>query len=718
MGEYITKDGLYWKGVLRGIKKATNPLQPIFEAITNSLESIDLRRKKREEFDAYITLDLFFNATTTDLPDGLVKACISDNGIGFDDENYRRIQVYKDYSKGYGNRGSGRIQLIKSFLEAHYHSVYKSGDNNKIRDFVLSSTESYLQKNSILQVFENAIPTTEDIMTTLTLRNLKFNSDIRFFNGLTVDDFKKDIIDHYILYLCLNRNNLPQIKINFYHIENLVSSTNILSTDIPTAACDDQLISIHKSKISEDMKRIEETENQIDITVKSYKLPSDQLLKNEAKITCKGEVIDSVKMKIECLPQDLKVGDSRFLFLLSSDYFDSNIGDTRDTFEILNRTEFKKKAKNQGQIEEQVILDDIEEKVSEKAAELFTEISELKDNHDALIRSLKETYLLSEQALSEISATDSPTEIVRKAYAYDAKLTADRDMEIHKNIERLQQLDPTQENYQEQMNQIVGDLSTTTTIRDKEALARYVTHRKLVLDLLKNILNKKLDCQNQEGTRTIDEKLIHNLLFKQHSQDPESSNMWLLNEEYLYFKGVSEERLNQIEIDGNKLFREEITEEEERYLNSLGENRGIKRPDILLFPSERKCIIIELKTLNTNLALHLNQINKYAYFIRNFCNPEFVIDIFYGYLIGEALEPRDIRAFDGDFIYDPRFNYCYRPAKRIPDDTSNHDGSLYTEVLQYSVVLERATNRNSAFISKLFPPKENTEEGQQDTNNN
>ena len=49
MAEYITKDGLYWKGVLRGIKKATNPLQPIFEAITNSLESIDLRRKKRED---------------------------------------------------------------------------------------------------------------------------------------------------------------------------------------------------------------------------------------------------------------------------------------------------------------------------------------------------------------------------------------------------------------------------------------------------------------------------------------------------------------------------------------------------------------------------------------------------------------------------------------------------------------------------------------------
>lgn len=98
-------------------------------------------------------------------------------------------------------------------------------------------------------------------------------------------------------------------------------------------------------------------------------------------------------------------------------------------------------------------------------------------------------------------------------------------------------------------------------------------------------------------------------------------------------------------------------------MTSLGENRAIKRPDILLFPSERKCIIIELKTPDTNLALHLNQINKYAYFIRNFSTEDFMIDTFYGYLIGESLEPRDVRAFDGDFIYDKNSIIVIAPRK-------------------------------------------------------
>lgn len=249
-------------------------------------------------------------------------------------------------------------------------------------------------------------------------------------------------------------------------------------------------------------------------------------------------------------------------------------------------------------------------------------------------------------------------------------------------------------------------------LQDKESLSRYVTHRKLVLDLMAKILRRETSYQNIEGTRNIDEKLLHSLLFTQHSDDVCNSDLWMLNEDYLYFRGVSDQPLNQIEIDGIKLFREEVTEEEERYLSSLGENRRIKRPDILLFPSERKCIIVELKTPETNLALHINQIKRYANLLRNFTSDSFMIDTFYGYLIGEALEPRDIRAVDGNFKYDPKFNFMYLPSTPIVyenDPTGRQDGSLYMEVISYSEILRRAEKRNEAFISKLFPQKVDSE---------
>ena len=48
--KYLPSKGLNWRGVLKGMKKATNSLQPIYEAFTNSLEAIDLRKKKGDNF--------------------------------------------------------------------------------------------------------------------------------------------------------------------------------------------------------------------------------------------------------------------------------------------------------------------------------------------------------------------------------------------------------------------------------------------------------------------------------------------------------------------------------------------------------------------------------------------------------------------------------------------------------------------------------------------
>lgn len=719
MEKFISSDGLYWPGVLKGIKKASNPLQPIFEVITNSFEAIDMRSKLNAPFKPFITIELFYNETTDKQPDGLAEVHVTDNGIGFDDSNFKRLTIFKDDTKGYSNRGSGRIQLVQSFKQVMYHSVYCQAGVKYVREFSLSKAFQFMQKNAIIRLDKEEVVIGEkDNCTQVKLIELRDKNDVKFFNNLTISDLKQKIIDHYILFLCTNRESLPKIDIKFYHLSKCIAHTDITLSDIPMPSKDDAVISISKSRISEDMKHIEASEEKVDIKIRSYKISSNILPKNSIKVTCKNEVVDSVKLKIGSLPADKIIDGSHFLFLLSSDYFDNQIGDTRDHFEILTKADLKKIAKSQGYISEQLVLDDLAEGVNSVAIRLYDEIAKQEEEQQRIIKSLRETYLLSEEALAEVCPNDSPDDIVRKAYAYDAKVNANRDMNIQKSIDQIRNLNPSDDSYQKDLDKMVADLSSNMSLKDKESLSRYVTHRKLVLDLMQQILDRQLECQGIEGKRVVDEKLIHDLLFRQHTDEPGSSDLWMLNEEYLYFKGVSEYRLNQIIFNGKKLFREEISEEEERYLTSLGENRAIKRPDILLFPSERKCIIIELKTPDTNLALHLNQINKYAYFIRNFSTEDFMIDTFYGYLIGESLEPRDVRAFDGDFIYDPKFNYCYRPSKKIPDDTSSHDGSLYTEVMQYSVILKRAKMRNNVFINKLFHKEEDVYKDSQNTNNN
>lgn len=54
---YISSEGLSWRGVLKGFPKATNIMQPLFEAFTNSLEAIDMRKRQDDIFLPYIHLD-------------------------------------------------------------------------------------------------------------------------------------------------------------------------------------------------------------------------------------------------------------------------------------------------------------------------------------------------------------------------------------------------------------------------------------------------------------------------------------------------------------------------------------------------------------------------------------------------------------------------------------------------------------------------------------
>lgn len=273
------------------------------------------------------------------------------------------------------------------------------------------------------------------------------------------------------------------------------------------------------------------------------------------------------------------------------------------------------------------------------------------------------------------------------------------DASIKKSIDTLNKMDTTHPNYIEDFKKEVDKLVNAIPLQNKKSLTHYVARRKLVLDLLDKILKRKLDIQQSE--KNYDEALIHNLLFQQGSANPENSDLWIVNEDFIYFKGSSEKKLNKLEIDGQKVFKQKFTEEEERYLTSLGENRKIKRPDVLLFPDEGKCIIIEFKAPHINASDHLTQIDKYAGLIRNYTEDKFQITTFYGYLLGENIEPRDVLSGGVGYEHSYHFDYIFRPSQKVSGFDERVNGSIYTEVIKYSTLLERARMRNKIFIDKL-----------------
>lgn len=705
---FIKTEGLLWEGVLKSVAKSPNKLQPIFEAITNSLESLVLLKRTNPESVGKITIVFHYHKSLFSDTEGgadFEKIVIRDNGIGFDDENFGRVFMYKDNRKGFNNRGSGRLQFLHYFDKTDIVSIFQNGDDFLQREFALSKTKKYVTENNatIYHIGTKPIEAAER-ETIITFSEPLDDKDKSYYEEIDIQDLKETIINRYMMVLCSQRNSLPEIKIEKYYDSELQDSATISIDDIPELD-KQETFGIYYSKMSTDLKRVEKDYTRSeDFTVSAYKIGCDKLRHNAIKVTSKNEVIDNIKIKLENLKNDDFIDDKRYLFFISSPYIDELDGDVRgDDIAFLSKTEYKKNAKEYGYADDKILLDDIEEQVNDKISNMYDEIRKKAEDKAAEIHKLTEMFLLDEKTIKElrISINDSNDKILEKIYSADAKIVATKDAEIKNIIDSLDTLNPADKaGYQENFEKLVADLVYNIPLQDRTTLSRYVARRKLILDLYNKILENKLHVQN-DGSRNNDEALLHNLIFRQKSENPSDSDLWIINEDFIYFKGCSELRLCDIELNGVKLFKEEFNVEEEEYLKSLGENRETKRPDVLLFPEEGKCILIEFKNPTENVGFHLGQINRYASLIRNFSQDVFPITTFYGYLIGEGINNQEVRAFDGDFLPSYQFGYLYRPAKKIPGEYGRDDGSLYTEVLSYSILHKRASQRNEIFIKKI-----------------
>lgn len=702
--KFIKYTDLKWSGILKSIKKSSNRFQPLFEAFTNSLEAIKLRQKETSNFSPYINVVLNFN---TSLIHGeyldLSEIRIEDNGIGFDAKNYARLTTFKDDTKGFNNRGSGRIQMVHSFKYVVFDSVYYEGEKLMARKFFLSKSTPFLSNNTIIYEENTPYPIEGEVKTVVTLHEPLDKKDAKALANIGVDDVKHLLLERYLLALCSIRKQFPSINI-IYSIGNTEKErVTIKSEDIPEPTRTDIYISVPKCQISNDMKRIEVLKNEsVTIQILPYKIGADSLSESSIRITSKDEISETTKVKLTCINPSAVLDSSRYLFLLKSEYFDLLDGDERGNIEIVDRTEFKKRAKSQGYIEEQIVLNDIQDAVNSKAKEIYQEILEQNQLFKEKIEQLKKNYLLSEEALKDLSLSDSIDEVFKKAYTYDAKVMAKESAAFENSKQYLHQLDPASDDYDSRLTSLTEKFVSSLPIQNRVTLSKYVARRKMVIELMDMILKRTLNCQ-QEAKRNNDERLLHNLIFRQHSNNPLSSDLWLINEDYMYFEGSSEKNLFDIRLRGLKVFREEFNEEEQRYLKSLGKDRTKLRTDVLLFPAEGKCVIIEFKNPNVNVADCIQQVAKYAYFLRNYTKPEFKFLTFYGYLIGESIEKRDVRAADADFVTSPNLDYLFRPSKKIVDESSdNQDGTLYMEVIQFSVLKQRAELRNKIFADLLL----------------
>lgn len=231
--QFIVRNGLYWPEILRkDVPKSGTALQPIYEAFTNAIEAIRDKQKIHSNHKGEITIKIFSTESTVKDSFNFSHLTITDNGIGFNDEQFERLNVFRDVRKNYKNLGSGRLQYVHYFDNTTVKSIFEQDGKYFEREFIISKKENFLKENAIVKhrhCKETDAPNTE---TTVSFSSLLENSGV--YNDLNEQTLKEKLLERYIHYFCYNKGKLPKIKIEFYVQSELKRESTISQADIPS----------------------------------------------------------------------------------------------------------------------------------------------------------------------------------------------------------------------------------------------------------------------------------------------------------------------------------------------------------------------------------------------------------------------------------------------------------------------------------------------------
>jgi hypothetical protein len=500
----------------------TKPLLPLFELISNSIHSIEeaITKNILQPTEGKIIIDCIRNGS----PETLEKLVdidiypihsfiVSDNGIGLDEENLKAfIEADTDHKIDIGGKGVGRFVCLKAFKELNITSYFKDNTETKSVKFDFKPTKEGFHN------FSNPSP-----------NGIKYGSVIKL-NGIKEDYQKalpkelsaiaREIVAHFQLYFIRSTN--PQI---------VIRNQNNIEFNLGT---------LFKTEFKSDVKsgnfNIGDTNFELFLT-KSTEFQSHKIhfcAHNRSVITegLYSKLVDLGKKPIE---ED----DFKFFYQahVVSDILDENVDTERIGFIFPD-----------GDEEEEESIDINLAKVRRAAIKC---IEELLSEYLGNVRELKiEAYkpIINEELPQYKSTMHFKSEEVKKL---PPNLTKEQlDIELYK-IDASWRLEvkeakikllsdnkdvTTREDYRLKYEKFLSDFNEI----GKSDLARYVVHRKTIIELLEQLIET-----NGEG-KFENEDLIHSVFFPIRSTSDEvpydKQNLWLIDERLSYHSFLASDK--------------------------------------------------------------------------------------------------------------------------------------------------------------------------------
>lgn len=651
-------------------------LLPLFEAVVNSIHAIEEKGLSSEK--GKITVNILRTTTLPTMDKSLgdiVGFKVIDNGIGFNDENMRSFQTLDSEHKAEkGCRGVGRLLWLKAFNNAQVNSVYSNGGKVFRRKF--DFTASFGINNEL----NEEISDSENQETSVWLSD--FEESYRKGSEKKAETIAKSLLEHCLWYF-IRQGGAPRIV--------LQDGSECLSLDNIFEA------SMHSSARPETV-----TIKNKDFEFTHIKLHSNSIHSHMIAYCAANRVVkqENIKGKIPGLYGPLKDEKGEFVYscYVSSPYLDEHVRSERTEFDI-------DEEKLGGLFDEfQISISEIRNKVFERAIGFLAE--SLEENKFKGIERIH-------SFVSNISPRYRPiiSRIPKGDLCVDPNISdKDLELELHKHLSAIERdllsqgheiMDPLEdETWESYHNRLQEYLSKVEDIK-KSDLASYISHRKVVLDLLKKAI--RIDKDGKYAR----EDLIHSLIMPMRKDSSEilfdNCNLWLLDERLAFH--------NYLASDKN--------------LSSMPiiENQDKKEPDIcvlnvfdnpILFAEEDEfplasIVVIEIKRPMRNDAKQGEDKDP--------------IEQALGYL--ERIRMGKVKTATGRLIPNshdiPGFCYvlcdltstiierCKMHGLTVTADNMGYFGynqnyKAYIEVISFDRLVNMAKQRNRAFFDKLSLP--------------
>jgi hypothetical protein len=663
------------KGRLRNTSlPKSHGLMPVFEAVVNSIHSIE--EKGNIDFGKIV---LQINRSTQSSLDLEAKALlpivgftITDNGCGFDDANFKSFETLdSDHKIEKGCRGVGRLMWLKVFDVVEVESYFSAEDSSLKKRVFRFDSKLGVHKDEVVDAAYN--------QTGTTIKLVGFDNAYREkvpTKGLSIAN---QLLEHVLWYF-VRQGSAPQILVKdaeeIFDLDDLLTEHMHACASLESISIHDQAFELTHIKFRASVNK----KHQLALCA------ANRLVKEE-----------SIQGKIPGLYGKIsdQSGEFTYTCYVSSEYLNEHVHAERTSFDIAEDVE---------SLLDEISFKNIREAVLERTKEYLKDV-------------LAENVAAGRKRVDDFIANQAPRYRPITNYVLEELLIvdpekSDKDLELHLHaqwyeIERQlvseghNIMQPQHEEHAEEYKERLKAYLQKAEDLKKSDLANYVSHRKVIIDLLQKSIEPRNDgkyaCEN----------MIHELIMPMRKDSGEvfldSCNLWLIDERLAFHNYLaSDKTINAMPITGND---------------------SNKEPDLLSLKVFDNPILVNDQTRFPLASITVIEIKRPMRNDMREGEDKDPIDQALSYL--ERIRDGKVTTKLGRLI--PRSNdipgYCYvlcdltesmhrrcrRANLRITSDGMGYFGynepsHAYIEVISYDQLVKAAKERNKAFFDKLGLP--------------